>query len=127
MSQATLLDIGIWMTVIAAIVQTIFILTYATRPWWKSRVGRALFIKSLSLSVALWISASNAIVGVYPHQLEVSIGALAFITLAITYQTFALYVEVLGDVLDKRKHRKKDQGESHSPVVEDHETVVREL
>ena len=47
-------DINTWRTVtlsVAALFQTLFVLFYATMPWWKTYLGRALFYKALMLGV----------------------------------------------------------------------------
>ena len=115
MSQQHWLDLGIWLTVIAASVQTVFVITYATRPWWKHYVGRALFLKSLSLAVALWISATNSVLDPYKHQLEVTVFALAFVAIAITYQTVALFLEVAHDLYQKKQAQRAEQEDRRFP------------
>lgn len=49
-SQETLRTIAL---ITAAIGQTLFVLLYATFPWWDNFVGRALFLKAISLAALL--------------------------------------------------------------------------
>lgn len=49
-------DLDSWRTSvlgIAAVGQTCFILLYATFPWWRSFLGRVLFVKSLTIGLLL--------------------------------------------------------------------------
>lgn len=41
---------------IAALGQTCFILLYATFPWWRSFLGRVLFVKSLTIGLLLLVA-----------------------------------------------------------------------
>lgn len=75
--------------VLATVAQTAFVVVYATRPWWKVRVGRALMLKSAALCVLLWLSVLNTFV-LYPGQVQVAAIALCAVTAAIVYQLVAL-------------------------------------
>lgn len=49
-----LFDLDTWRTItlgIVALGQTAFVLLYATFPWWRSFLGRALFFKAFTLAV----------------------------------------------------------------------------
>lgn len=49
-------DVGFWRSAtlgLAAVGQTLFTVLYALLPWWNHYLGRALFFKSLILSVLL--------------------------------------------------------------------------
>ena len=74
---------------VAAVAQTTFIAIYATRPWWKVRVGRAIFLKSLALAVILDLSVVNDFL-TYRYQEQISALAILFIAVTILYQLFAL-------------------------------------
>lgn len=75
--------------VVATVAQTIFVLVYGTRPWWRHFVGRALFIKSASLCVVLWLTVINTFLR-YPGQEQVSSLALWLVAVAIIHQLVAL-------------------------------------
>lgn len=69
--------------------QTLFILIYASRPWWRARVGRALMLKSAALCVVLWLTVVNTFY-VYPREEMVGAIALWVIAAAIVYQLVVL-------------------------------------
>lgn len=75
--------------VIATLIQTAFVVEYATRPWWLVRIGRALMLKSAALCVLLWLSILNSFVS-YSGQEQVAMVTLWLITAAIFYQWLAL-------------------------------------
>ena len=79
---------------VAAICQTLFVILWATLPWWREWIGRALMVKSLSLMVYLdWALAYHY----WPHMPAVRvIGAVlfGFITLGIVSQLAALIYEM---------------------------------
>ena len=82
--------------VAAAIGQTCFVGLYATRPFWRHFVGRALMMKSASLALVLWVSVANIWL-TYPYQLQVSACLTMLIAAAIWFQFVALVREVGGD------------------------------
>jgi len=45
--------------IVTALGQTTFILLYATFPWWRSLIGRALFLKGLSFAVLLDVAVAG--------------------------------------------------------------------
>ena len=73
--------------IVATVGQTLFVLIYATRPWWRARVGRAYMLKSSTLGVVLWLSLIGAFY-LLPEQIDTF--ALWAIALAILYQLVAL-------------------------------------
>src|SRR5690242_12669648 len=75
--------------VVATFVQSLFILIYATRPWWRARVGRALFLKSTSLCVVLWLTLIGTFY-IYPAENVVNALALCLVAVAVTYQLAVL-------------------------------------
>lgn len=93
--------------VVSAVAQTAFIFVYGARPWWRHRVGRALFTKSLSLLIVLWLSIVNTFL-IYPAQQRVSTLALWLIAAAIVYQLVAL--------LRTRRHVYPPD-DRHDPVI----------
>lgn len=74
---------------LATVVQTLFVVIYASRPWWKARVGRALMLKSAALCVVLWLTIVNTF---YVYAGEEAIGTVALwvVAIAITYQFVVL-------------------------------------
>jgi putative copper export protein len=74
---------------VAAVVQTAFVVVYGSRPWWRHYVGRALFVKSTSLLVVLWLTIANTFL-LYPGQHQVSTLSLWLVAVAIIYQFAAL-------------------------------------
>ena len=73
----------------ASIAQGGFVAVYATRPWWRSRVGRALMLKSFSLGLALWLTLVNTY-RTYPGELAIGACVMALIAVACTYQLVAM-------------------------------------
>lgn len=74
---------------VATAFQSLFVVTYVVRPWWRDRVGRAYMLKSGSLCLVLWISLVNVFF-VYTGQEPISTFAMWAVTLAIVYQYIAL-------------------------------------
>ena len=70
---------------IATFAQTCFIVVYGTRPWYRSRVGRALMLKSASLAVVLWLTVVNTFF-IYPLEEQLSTLGLTLVSVAIVYQ-----------------------------------------
>lgn len=83
---------------VATVFQVLFVALYATRPWWRHFVGRALFTKSLTLSVLLAVTLGNHYL-VYRYQLQVSVVLLWLVAAAIVGQTGALVKQIR---LDRR-------------------------
>lgn len=77
---------------VATIFQTLFVVVYATRPWRRHFVGRALFVKSLALMVTLQVTLANNYL-IYPWQLQVSVILLWFVAAAIAFQFAALVAQ----------------------------------
>lgn len=76
--------------VVGAVAQTLFVLIYGSRPWYRVRVGRALFFKSAALAVVLDLSVTNALVPPYRFQEQVGTVVIVLITVTILYQLVAL-------------------------------------
>lgn len=74
---------------VAAVVQTLFVVKYAPRPWWRVAPGRAIMLKSSALLAALWLTLVNTF-WVYPYENEISAAALCYIAATIVYQYVAL-------------------------------------
>lgn len=74
---------------IATIVQTLFVVIYGTRPWWRARVGRALMLKSTALCVVLWLSLVNSFY-IYENEEPIGAAAILAVAVAIVYQFVVL-------------------------------------
>ena len=83
---------------VAGVGQTLFVIVYGTRPWWRHFVGSALFTKSLALAVTLDVSLLNHYVD-YPYERQVWTVLLFTIAASVWFQLVALVCEL-------RKHRK---------------------
>lgn len=86
------IDAGLVALWVAAVVQTLFVVTYGFSPWWRHFVGRALFSKSASLAVILWLTVVNHYL-TYAYQLQVSVIATWSVTVAICFQFAALVAQ----------------------------------
>lgn len=80
---------GLLVFAIGTFAQTLFVLIYASRPWWRVRPGRALLLKSATLCAVMWLSLV-ATFFVYPYQEQVTAVAVNAIAIAIVYQLVAL-------------------------------------
>lgn len=85
--------LGLW---VATVAQIAFVILYATGPWWRHFVGRALFSKSFVLAVTLAVTLVNNYV-IYRYQLEVGAFLMWAIALAIVWQLVALIRQRLID------------------------------
>lgn len=101
-----------WALIIGATAQTLFVIVYGTRKWWKHYVGKALFFKALTLCVALWVSFTNIVLDPYKYQIPIAVGAIWLVTLAIVGQTIALFLQVGHDLYDKKL---KERERQHTP------------
>lgn len=92
----TAILIALW---VATAAQIAFVIIYGTRtPWHHGFVGRALFLKSTVLCLAL----VNSLVNYYwPHkyQLQVTTGLMWLLAFAVVYQCIALIERMF---LDRR-------------------------
>lgn len=79
--------------IVATIAQTLFVVAYATRPWWRHFIGRALMSKSVALMVTLQVTLLNWYV-TYPYQLEVGAFLMWLIACAICFQVGALLWQI---------------------------------
>lgn len=86
----------LYLTIWGATAQTLFILIYAFRPWWRAFVGQALFTKSLALAVLLDIAVVNKALD-YRHEDLVFDVLYAGVVGGITFQLVALIVEGRSD------------------------------
>ena len=90
MSPETLRTLGEWLVFVTALPQTVFVLAYGLRsPWWESTLGRALFTKSLGLTISLDLIAAFYLLGDYPWRPYMAIIGFAIITLGSWWQLIA--------------------------------------
>lgn len=87
MNAVTVALAALWVAVIA---QAVFVVAYGTRaPWRTGFVGRALFVKSAVLLLAL----ANPLIRYfwpYPYQMEVGAALICLLAAAVIYQCAAL-------------------------------------
>lgn len=100
--------------IIASICVTAFPILYAFSPWYRSRLGWAVMLQSLSVALAVDISAivnfkeitSLALI------LLINVGILAFISVTSLYLTITLlyynYKPRKENTKDVRRHRSRD-------------------
>ena len=50
-----------------ALMDTLFVIAYASRPWWRVAPGRAVFLKAAQLCAVLWLSLVGTFF-VYPYH-----------------------------------------------------------
>lgn len=77
---------------VATVGQTVFVVVYACRPWWRHFVGRALFTKSVSLAAVLWATLLPRYWD-YPFRLQVMAVLTGVVAAAILAQTVALFAQ----------------------------------
>jgi len=73
--------------VVMAIGQTAFVLLYGFKPWWRDYVGRALFVKSLTLMILVDAAVLSLLV---PVPMWVAVGIYWLVALGIWWQLGAL-------------------------------------
>lgn len=78
----------------AAIGQTIFVVTWATMPWWRTWVGGALMTKSASLCAVLWFWVIGFYAPEYPHRDAVRQALVGAVAVGIWLQVGALAAEI---------------------------------
>lgn len=88
-------DWMVWLVRVAAVSQTLFVLLYGPlTPWWRNRVGRAIFTKALALALLLDISLINQAIGhPYRHMNQIALSVIALVTLGSLMQLSALVLE----------------------------------
>ena len=79
---------------LAAIGQTIFVILWASMPWWREWVGRALMTKSAALCAVLWFMVAGFYLGDYPFRDELRLALILAVTCGIWLQVFAIMGEV---------------------------------
>lgn len=118
-------DIQMWraaLIALAATGQTLFVLLYMTFPWYRTFLGRALFIKALTFMLLLDVAAVGRIWD-WPHE-EIWILALYGLTaFGIWAQFTAFAIQRFGDGDQDSTQRRRDyhhgthtQGEPDGPL-----------
>jgi hypothetical protein len=79
---------------ISAVGQTLFVLIWATLPWWRTFIGRALMVKSVALMLYLDWSVLVYHYGPFNNQNTIGLLLFAFITVGILTQLSVLSREV---------------------------------
>ena len=82
----------LWIIIAAAIVQTTFVAIYATRPWFRSFTGRAIFVKASALMLLVDVSVVHAFID-YPAEQTVEDLVYVLVLLGMTWQLIALLYE----------------------------------
>ena len=99
MNAITVALAALWVAVIA---QAVFVIAYGTRsPWRTGFVGRALFVKSAVLLLAL-VNPLIRYFWPYPHQMEVGAALMCLLAASVVYQCAALLQRLW---LDRHKSR----------------------
>ena len=103
------MDLETWymgIVVVAAVGQTLFTLLYATFPWYRTFLGRALFIKAVSLMFTLDVVFARVILEV-PRGEALVVMALGFTAFGIWAQLVAFSIHRYGggdqESTDKKK------------------------
>lgn len=73
----------------AAVGQTLFVLLYSSLPWWKSEVGRALYLKAVTMVVFVDAVAVRVFFPEIVTQ-QVALYLYGAVAVAIWYQLIAL-------------------------------------
>lgn len=77
----------------AAIGQTLFVVLWATKPWYKTLIGRALMTKALALALVLWFWTVGLYYPVHAYRAELRDVLLAAVAVGIWAQVLAFVVE----------------------------------
>lgn len=94
--------------IIASTGQTLFVLLYLTFPWYQTFLGRALFIKALTLSLLLNVSLAGVLWD-WPHEEIWVISLYGLTAFGIWAQFTAFAIQRFGlkdqtSTLDKREY-----------------------
>lgn len=89
----------------SAVGQTLFVVLWATLPWYRYRVGRALMVKSLGLMVYLDWTFIVYHFGPFAHQVVIGTWLFALVAFGIWSQVGAIVLEMR----DAHRERKKKE------------------
>lgn len=113
MSIHTLSEIYHWLLYTCAAGQILFVILWSTVKWWETRIGRALFVKSLSVALALFTVSFFSLTRIHFTArtfYEVYIAAFAFMFIGISYQDFAMFSELKASKLERSKEDEERTG-----------------
>lgn len=77
----------------AAFGQTVFVVLWATRPWYRTLIGRALMTKGLALTLVLWFWIVGYYFPDHPYRGEIRDVLLAAVAVGIWAQVVAFVAE----------------------------------
>ena len=95
-------------TAFAAVACTVFVAVYATRPWWRSQMGRSIMLKDVALALVTWVAILKRVdenvasVDLWPQLIPLIVLGWTCVGLAMTYRTIVLW----------RNERDGEEGES---------------
>lgn len=95
-------------TVFAAVACTVFVAVYASRPWWRSHMGRSIMLKDTALALVAWVAILKRIdehepsLDLWPHLIPLVALGWACVGLSMAYRTLVLW----------RAGRNGEEGES---------------
>ena len=84
-------------TVFGAAACTVFVAVYATRPWWRSHMGRSIMLKDVALALLAWVAILKRVDELLPSLdlWHVLVPLVAFgwtcVGLAMTYRTIVVW------------------------------------
>lgn len=108
MSPHTLDEVYSWLLYTCALGQIFFVILWSTVKWWKTRVGRALFAKSISLAFALSVVSFFDITN-YHYTVstfyKVYITTFTIMFVGILYQDLAMFFELR----DSKREREENE------------------
>lgn len=96
MSIKELLDTFKLLVHIAAVGQVVFVVMWATLPWWRSWVGKALMVKSFGFMVVLLTQVwfYHNVPSSVTVTVQIAIAVFGLVTIGIWAQVFALGHEI---------------------------------
>ena len=84
-------------TVFAAVACTVFVAVYATRPWWRSHMGRSIMLKDAALALVTWVAILKRVdelqpsLDLWPHLIPLVALGWACVGLSMAYRTLVLW------------------------------------
>lgn len=108
------MDILWWYTtiaIVASVGQTLFVLLYMTFPWFETFLGKALFIKALTLALLLDVALAGTLWD-WPHEEIWIVGLYGLTSVGIWAQFAAFLVQRFGrkDHTSTKKKREYHHG-----------------
>lgn len=87
-------EITLWLIRFSAPPITLFTLVYGLgSPWWRSRIGQAVFTSSLSLSLLLNLALVGVWLGPYPGHEWVGVGVFTLVCTGAWLKLFAILTD----------------------------------